>query len=92
MRKRVPKAGKRVRNISPPLLGVPQTLSINWVVVVHIFNPSTWEAEAGDLCELKAGVIWNRVSSRIASTTQRTLVSKKKKKQKQEKKKKKPKK
>jgi hypothetical protein len=37
-------------------------------VVVHAFNPSTWEAEAGGF-----------LSSRIARATQRNTVSKKKK-------------
>jgi hypothetical protein len=47
-------------------------------VVVHAFNPSTWEAEAGGF-----------LSSRTAMTTQRNPVSKKKKKKRKEKKRKK---
>jgi hypothetical protein len=39
------------------------------VVVVHIFNPSTQEVEAGGLCEFKASLVY-KVSSRAARTTQ----------------------
>jgi hypothetical protein len=46
-------------------------------VVVHAFNPSTWEAEAGGFLSLRPTVY--RVSSRTARTTQRNPISKKKK-------------
>ena len=45
-------------------------------MVVHTFNPSTWEAEAG--YELKASLVYS-VSSRIARATQRNPVLKKQK-------------
>jgi hypothetical protein len=45
------------------------------VVVAHAFNPSTWEAEAGDLCEFEASLVY-RGSSRIVRA-QRNLVSNK---------------
>jgi hypothetical protein len=48
-------------------------------VVVHTFNPSTWEAEAGG-----ASLIY-KVSSRTARTIQRNPVSKKQNKTKQSK-------
>jgi hypothetical protein len=41
-------------------------------MVVHAFNPSTWEAEAG---EFEASLVY-RVSSRTAKATQRNPVSK----------------
>jgi hypothetical protein len=44
-------------------------------VVVHAFNPSTWEAEAGGFLSFKASLVY-RVSSRIARATQRNPVSK----------------
>ena len=50
-----------------------------WAVVVHGFNPSTWEAKAGDLCEFKASLVY-RMSSRTAKATQRNRVLKKQKK------------
>jgi hypothetical protein len=46
-------------------------------VVVHAFNPSTQEAEAGGFSEFEASLVY-RVSSRIARATQRTLSRKKK--------------
>ena len=56
----------------------------NWAVVVHTFNPSTREAEAGDLCEFEASLVY-RASSTTARATQRNPVSKKKNKTKQKK-------
>jgi hypothetical protein len=47
-------------------------------VVVHAFNPSTWEAEAGRSLEFKASLVY-RVSSRTARATQRNPVWKKQK-------------
>ena len=49
-------------------------------MVVHAFNPSTWEAEGGGF-EFKASLVY-RVSSRTATAAQKSPVSKKKKKQK----------
>jgi hypothetical protein len=43
-------------------------------VVVHAFNPSTWEAEAGGF--LSSRPAWCRVSSRTAWATQRNSISK----------------
>jgi hypothetical protein len=43
-------------------------------IVVHTFNPSTWESEA-EGSEFKASLVC-RVSSRTARTTQRNLVLK----------------
>jgi hypothetical protein len=51
-------------------------------VVVHAFNPSTWEAEAVRFQEFKASLVY-KVSSRTARATQRNPVSKKKKKKKE---------
>jgi hypothetical protein len=48
------------------------------VVVVHAFNPSTWEAEAGRFLSVEASLIY-RISSRTAWVTQRNPVSKTKK-------------
>jgi hypothetical protein len=44
-------------------------------VVVHAFNPSTWEAEAGRF--LSSRPAWYKVSSRTARAIQRNPVSKK---------------
>jgi hypothetical protein len=53
-------------------------------VVVHAFNPSTWEAEAGRFLssrpELEASLVY-KVSSRTARAIQRKPVSKNKTKQ-----------
>ena len=46
-----------------------KTVSISWWVV-HIFNPSPQEAEAADLCEFEASLVYT-ASSRIARATQR---------------------
>jgi hypothetical protein len=27
-------------------------------IAVHTFNPTTWEAKAGDLCEFKASLVY----------------------------------
>jgi hypothetical protein len=47
--------------------------------MAHTFNPSTWEAEAGESREFEAslGLSVYRVSSRTARTTQRNPVSEK---------------
>jgi hypothetical protein len=45
-------------------------------VVAHAFNPSTWEADAGEFLEFEASLIY-RVSSRTARATQRNPVLKK---------------
>jgi hypothetical protein len=44
-------------------------------VVVHAFNPSTWEAKAGRISEFKASLVY-KVSSRTARDIQRNPVSK----------------
>jgi hypothetical protein len=49
-------------------------------VVAHTFNPSTWEAEAGEFLSLRPALVY-RVSSRTARATQRNPVSKNKTKQ-----------
>jgi hypothetical protein len=49
-------------------------------VVAHTFNPSTWEAEAGEFLNFKASLVY-RVSSRTARATQRNPVQKKTNKQ-----------
>jgi hypothetical protein len=46
-------------------------------VVVHAFNPSTWEAEAGGFSEFEASLVY-RVRSKTARATQRNPVWKKK--------------
>ena len=43
-----------------------------WVVVVHTFNPSTWEAEAGEFLSSRPAY---RVSSRKVRATQRNAIS-----------------
>jgi hypothetical protein len=48
---------------------------LSQAVVVHAFNPSTWEAEAGGF--LSSSLVY-RVSSRTAETIQRNPVSKNK--------------
>jgi hypothetical protein len=50
------------------------------VIMVHAFNPSTSEAEAGEFLSLRPA--WSRVSSRTARATQRNPVSKTRKKRK----------
>ena len=52
-------------------------------VVVHAFNPSTREAEAGGFLSSRPSLVY-KVSSRTARATQRNPVSKKKKKSKLE--------
>jgi hypothetical protein len=49
-------------------------------MMVHAFNPSTWEAEAGRFLEFEASLVY-RVSFRTARATQRNPVLKKAKKQ-----------
>jgi hypothetical protein len=49
------------------------------VVVVHAFNPSTWEAEAGGFLNSRPPGL--QVSFRTARATQRNPVSEKNKKQ-----------
>jgi hypothetical protein len=44
-------------------------------VVVHAFNPSTWESEAGGFLSSKPSLIY-KVSSKTARTIQRNPVSK----------------
>jgi hypothetical protein len=44
-------------------------------VVVHAFNPSTWEAEAGGISEFKASLVY-KVSSRTARLNRETLFQK----------------
>ena len=52
-------------------------------MVAHIFNPSTWEAEAGRF--LSSRPAWSTVSSRTARATQRNPVSGGKKRRKEKK-------
>jgi hypothetical protein len=47
---------------------------ISRMVVVQVFNPSTWEAEASR--SLSSRPAWSRVSLRTARATQRNHVSK----------------
>ena len=56
----------------------------SWAVVVHAFNPSSWEAEAGGSLEFAASLVY-RVSSRTARATQRNRVLKNQKKKKKKK-------
>ena len=46
---------------------------IQQTVLVHTFNPSTWEAET-DLCEFKTSLVYNTVSSRTARATKKNPV------------------
>jgi hypothetical protein len=49
---------------------------LSWAVVAHIFNASTWEAEAErSFLEFEASLVY-RVSSRRARATQRDPISK----------------
>jgi hypothetical protein len=50
----------------------------SWVVVAHAFNPSIWEAEAG---EFEASLVY-RMSSRTGSLKTQSQKKKKKKKKK----------
>jgi hypothetical protein len=63
------------------IITVLKKIGILQGVVAQAFNPSTWEAEAGEV-EFEASLIY-RVSSRTARATQRNPVSKKKKKKKE---------
>ena len=48
------------------------------MVVVHTFSPSTWEAEAGDLCEFEVSLVYG-VNSRAGSkATEKPCLEKKK--------------
>ena len=38
---------------------------VGWVVVVHTFDLSTWEEEAGDFCDFKVSLVY-KSSSKIA--------------------------
>jgi hypothetical protein len=51
---------------------------------MHAFNPRTRDAEAADLCEFEASLVY-RVSSRTAKVTQRNPVLKNKRKKKKKK-------
>ena len=46
--------------------------TIRWAVVVHAFNPSTWEAKAGRFLSFESSLVY-RVSSRTARAKQRNL-------------------
>jgi hypothetical protein len=48
-----------------------------WTLVMHIFNFSTWAAEAGKSLEFKVSLVY-RMSSRAARTTQRNPSPKRK--------------
>jgi hypothetical protein len=50
-------------------------------MVVHAFNPSTWEAKSRQISEFKASLVY-KVSSRTARATQRNPVLKNQKKKK----------
>jgi hypothetical protein len=50
-------------------------ITFSWVLVALAFNPSTWEAEAGQSLESEASQVY-RVSSKTARTTQENPVSK----------------
>jgi hypothetical protein len=52
-------------------------------MLAHTFNPSTWEAEAGEFLSLRPA--WSTVSSRTARATQRNPVSGGKKRRKEKK-------
>jgi hypothetical protein len=47
-------------------------------LVAHVFNPRTWEAEAGRFLSSRPSLVY-KVSSRTARATQRNPVSKKNK-------------
>jgi hypothetical protein len=54
-------------------------------MVVHAFNPSTWEADRGrQISEFEASLVY-QMSSRTARATQRNPVSKNQKKKKRKK-------
>lgn len=46
----------------------------SWVVEAHVFNPSSWEAEAGG-SEIKVSLLY-RASPRTSTATQKNPVSK----------------
>jgi hypothetical protein len=52
-------------------------------MVAHAFNPSTWEAEAGEFLSSRPPWVY-RVSSRTPRATQRNPVSKNQKKKKKD--------
>lgn len=37
--------------------------------MVYAFNPSSWDAEKGDLCKFEASVVYYRVNSRKSRAT-----------------------
>jgi hypothetical protein len=42
-------------------------------MVVHTFNPSTWEADAGRSLEFKVSLVYGARSRKTRTVTQRTL-------------------
>jgi hypothetical protein len=64
-----------IKEERPNTKGKNKTKQKNRAVVAHIFNPSTWEAEAGRF-EFEASLIY-RVSFRTSRATQRNPVLKK---------------
>ena len=73
-----------IRNLRSILLAVTffKKFSFSREVMAHALNPSTLEAEAGDLCEFEASLVY-KASSRTARATQRNL-SKEQKEEKKE--------
>ena len=49
-------------------------LAVVMLGVGHAFNPSTWEAEQGNLSGFEAGLVY-KVSSRMARVSERNPVS-----------------
>ena len=59
-----------VTNITENIFLISNVIYFSQVIVVHTFNPSTWESEAGRYLEFEASVVY-RVSFRAARATQR---------------------
>ena len=68
-------AKKKKKQKCPSWYHLKKLQEKSWAVVVHAFNPSTWEAEASGF-EFEASLVY-RVSSRTARATQRNCLEKK---------------
>ena len=53
-------------------------------VVAHAFNPSTWEAEAGDLSKFEASLVYKMSSSTDSKATEKHCLKTPKKKKRKE--------
>ena len=48
----------------------------HWVVMAHVFNARTWEAEETDLCEFKASLVYSASSRTGSKATEKPCLKK----------------